>query len=40
MAPRSAARWSSPIGLTAMCLGIFVGLLQLRLPILGEWTGG
>ena len=28
------------IGLTALCLGIFVGLLQLRLPILGEWTGG
>jgi hypothetical protein len=28
------------LGLTALCLGIFVGLLQLRLPILGDWTGG
>ena len=28
------------IGLTALCLGIFVGLLQLRLPILGDWLGG
>lgn len=27
-------------GLTAMCLVIFVGLLQLRLPIIGEWFGG
>lgn len=28
------------VGLTAMCLGIFVGLLQLRLPVLGDWLGG
>ncbi len=28
------------IGLTVLCLGIFVGLLQLRLPILGDWLGG
>lgn len=28
------------IGLTALCLGVFVGLLQLRLPILGDWLGG
>jgi hypothetical protein len=28
------------IGLTAMCLVVFVGLLQLRLPIIGEWLGG
>jgi hypothetical protein len=27
-------------GLTALCLGIFVGLLQLRLPLLGDWLGG
>jgi len=27
-------------GLTALCLGVFVFLLQLRLPILGEWLGG
>jgi hypothetical protein len=23
-----------------ICLGIFVGLLQLRLPLLGDWLGG
>ncbi len=28
------------IGLTALCLVIFVALLQLRLPILGDWLGG
>jgi hypothetical protein len=28
------------IGLTALCLVVFVALLQLRLPILGEWLGG
>jgi hypothetical protein len=28
------------IGLTALCLVVFVGLLQLRLPILGDWLGG
>jgi hypothetical protein len=28
------------VGLTALCLGVFVGLLQLRLPILGDWLGG
>jgi Tripartite tricarboxylate transporter TctB family len=28
------------IGLTALCLVVFVTLLQLRLPILGEWLGG
>ena len=28
------------IGLTAVCLGIFIGLLQLKVPILGEWLGG
>ncbi len=28
------------IGLTAMCLVVFVALLQLRLPILGDWLGG
>ena len=28
------------VGLTALCLGIFVGLLQLRLPLLGDWLGG
>jgi hypothetical protein len=27
-------------GLTAMCLVVFVALLQLRLPILGDWLGG
>lgn len=27
-------------GLTVLCLGIFVGLLQLRLPLLGDWLGG
>ncbi|WP_107773882.1 tripartite tricarboxylate transporter TctB family protein [Nocardioides sediminis] len=28
------------IGLTALCLVVFVSLLQLRLPILGDWLGG
>jgi len=28
------------IGLTALSLGIFVGLLQLRLPLFGDWLGG
>ena len=28
------------IGLTVLSLGIFVGLLQLRLPLLGDWLGG
>lgn len=28
------------IGLTALCLLVFVTLLQLRLPLLGEWFGG
>jgi len=28
------------IGLTALCLVVFVALLQLRLPILGDWLGG
>jgi hypothetical protein len=28
------------IGLTALCLVVFVALLQLRLPILGDWFGG
>lgn len=28
------------IGLTALCLVVFVTLLQLRLPILGDWLGG
>jgi len=28
------------IGLTGLCLGVFVFLLQLRLPILGDWLGG
>jgi len=27
-------------GLTVLCLVIFVLLLQLRLPLLGEWLGG
>lgn len=27
-------------GLTLLCLGIFIGLLQLRLPLLGDWLGG
>ncbi|MFM8598303.1 MAG: tripartite tricarboxylate transporter TctB family protein [Mycobacterium sp.] len=27
-------------GLTLICLGIFIGLLQLRLPLLGDWLGG
>ena len=27
-------------GLTALCLVIFVVLLQLRLPVLGSWLGG
>ena len=28
------------VGLTVLCLVIFVALLQLRLPLLGEWLGG
>jgi len=28
------------VGLTALSLGIFVGLLQLRLPLFGDWLGG
>jgi len=28
------------VGLTVLSLGIFVGLLQLRLPLLGDWLGG
>lgn len=28
------------LGLTALCLAIFVFALQLRLPILGDWLGG
>ena len=31
---------SISVGLTVLCLGIFVGLLQLRLPLLGDWLGG
>lgn len=27
-------------GLTVLCLVVFVALLQLRLPILGDWLGG
>ena len=27
-------------GLTALCLVVFVALLQLRLPVLGDWLGG
>lgn len=27
-------------GLTVLCLGIFIGLLRLRLPLLGDWLGG
>ena len=27
-------------GLTALCLVVFVSLLQLRLPLLGTWLGG
>ena len=27
-------------GLTVLCLVVFVALLQLRLPLLGEWLGG
>ncbi len=28
------------VGLTVVCVLIFVGLLQLRLPLLGPWLGG
>jgi hypothetical protein len=28
------------LGLTVLSLGIFVGLLQLRLPLFGDWLGG
>jgi hypothetical protein len=27
-------------GITALCLVVFVALLQLRLSIFGEWLGG
>jgi len=27
-------------GITALCLVVFVSLLQLRLPLLGDWWGG
>lgn len=27
-------------GLMVLCLGIFIGLLRLRLPLLGDWLGG
>lgn len=27
-------------GLTGLCLVVFVALLQLRLPVLGDWLGG
>jgi hypothetical protein len=34
-------RWAVAIaaGLTALCVGIFVFALQLRLPLLGPWLG-
>jgi hypothetical protein len=28
------------VGLTVLSLGIFIGLLQLRLPLFGDWLGG
>ncbi len=28
------------VGLTVVCLTVFVALLQLRLPVLGDWLGG
>ena len=28
------------VGLTVVCLVVFVALLQLRLPVLGDWLGG
>jgi hypothetical protein len=28
------------VGLTALCLVVFVALLRLRLPLLGDWAGG
>ena len=28
------------IGITALCLVVFVALLRLRLPLLGDWLGG
>jgi hypothetical protein len=28
------------VGLTALSLAVFVGLLQLRLPLVGDWLGG
>jgi len=28
------------VGLTGVCLVVFVALLQLRLPVLGDWLGG
>ncbi len=28
------------VGLTTLCLVVFVALLQLRLPVIGEWLGG
>ena len=27
-------------GITALCLVVFVALLQLKLPVVGEWLGG
>ena len=36
--PLKAALTSA--GITALCLVVFVALLQLRLPILGDWLGG
>jgi hypothetical protein len=28
------------VGITALCLVVFVALLQLKLPLLGDWLGG
>jgi hypothetical protein len=36
--PLKAALTSA--GITALCLIVFVALLQLRLPVLGDWLGG
>lgn len=36
--PLKAALTSA--GITALCLVVFVALLRLRLPLLGEWLGG
>jgi hypothetical protein len=35
--PRAAA---IAVGITVVCLVVFVVLLQLRLPVLGDWLGG